>query len=263
MSAKAARWAKKEGTMSDRRVEIGTDDGVCQARLFHPVGEGAWPAVIMYMDAGGIRPEMEEMAARLASHGYSALLPDLYYRWAPVAPFDPATVFNNEGERQRLMGLVESLTQDLVMRDTSAFLAFLAEQPSVAGTPVGCVGYCMGGSFALSAAGTFPARVAAAAAFHAARLATDRPDSPHRLAPEMRARLYIGVAGIDPHFPAEEKERLEAALKAAGVRYALEVYPDVHHGFAVTGLPVYDRDASERHWERMLELFGETLRGSH
>jgi len=241
------------------RVEIRTDDGVADAHLFRPEGERAWPAVIMYMDALGIRAGMCEMAGRLASNGYTVLLPNLYYRSEPLAPFDAATVFGDDTERQRLMGLVQSLTQERVMRDTAAILDFLGTQPSVAGKEVGCVGYCMGGSFALTAAGTFPERVAAAAAFHAGRLAADRADSPHLLAPKIRAQVYIGVAGIDPHFPEEEKGRLEAALKAAGVRYALEVYPDVKHGFAVPDLPVYDRDASERHWDRMLQLFRDTL----
>jgi len=147
-----------------------------------------------------------------------------------------------------------------VMRDTAAFLNFLGPQPFVAGEKVGCVGYCMGGGFALSAAGTFPERVAAAASFHGGRLATDHTDSPHLLAEKMRAEVYVGVAGIDPHFPDDERQRLEDALDAAGVRSVVEVYSGAHHGFAVPGLPVYDREASERHWQRLLELFGRTLR---
>jgi carboxymethylenebutenolidase len=118
----------------------------------------------------------------------------------------------------------------------------------------------MGGGFALSAAGTFPDRVAAAVSFHGGSLATDKPDSPHRLAPRMRARLYIGVADIDPSFTGEQRERLEAALQAACVDYTLEVYAGAQHGFAVTGHPVYNREASERHWERLLDLFERTLK---
>lgn len=52
---------------------------------------------------------------------------------------------------------------------------------------------------------------------------------------------------------------MEAALKAAHVRYTLEVYPNVKHGFAVVDHPVYDPPAAERHWERLLKLFGENL----
>jgi carboxymethylenebutenolidase len=123
----------------------------------------------------------------------------------------------------------------------------------------GCVGYCMGGAFALSAAGTFPDRIAAAASLHGARLATDKPDSPHLLAPKMRASVYVGIAGIDPHFTPEEKQMLESALQSAGVEHTVEVYPGVKHGFAVDDTPAYDQAASELHWQRILNLFAANL----
>lgn len=245
--------------MSGTTIEIRTEDGVCDAYLFPPPGGQHGPGVLLYMDALGVRPGMREMAERLASNGYTVLLPNLYYRSGPYGPFDPGTVFQDEAERGRLMGMVRSIDNDRVMRDTGAFLDFLAGQESVAGAKFGCDGYCMGGHYALVAAGTFPDRVVAAASFHGGNLATDRPDSPHLLADRMRATLYVGVAGIDPHFPPEEKDRLEAALSAAGVPHTIEVYPNVRHGFAVPDLPVYDRAAAEKHWERLLELLREAV----
>ena len=118
----------------------------------------------------------------------------------------------------------------------------------------------MGGGYALRAAGVFPDRVAAAASFHGGSLATDRPDSPHQLAGHMRARVYVGAAGIDPGFTDEQRRRLDAALRAAGVRYEIEVYEGAQHGFAVHNHRVYDRAASERHWERLLGLLDAELR---
>ena len=75
----------------------------------------------------------------------------------------------------------------------------------------------------------------------------------------MRAAIYVGIAGIDPHFTPDEKQRLESALQSAGVKHTVEVYPDVKHGFAVNDTPVYDRTASERHWQQILKLFAERL----
>jgi carboxymethylenebutenolidase len=124
---------------------------------------------------------------------------------------------------------------------------------------IGVVGYCMGGGFAISALGRFPDRVAAAASFHGGSLATDKPDSPHRLAPQMRGKLYVGVAGIDPGFPKDQQDRLETALRDGGVDYTLETYEGARHGFAVTGHMVYDRDASERHWQTLLDFFRRNL----
>jgi carboxymethylenebutenolidase len=101
--------------------------------------------------------------------------------------------------------------------------------------------------------------VAVAASFHGGSLATESPDSPHRLASAMRGRIYIGAAGIDATFPPEQQERLARALDDAHVDYTMEIFPGVKHGFAVTGHLAYDREASERHWSRLLELLGTTL----
>jgi carboxymethylenebutenolidase len=244
-----------------KTIEIKTKDGVAPCQLFAPPQSGIFPAVIFYMDAFGVRPALCDMAERLASNGFTVLLPDLYYRSGPTRPFDPKTAFSGGTEKDRLISLYQSINTKLVMEDTASFLDFLHGQPSSAGRKAGCVGYCMGGAFALSAAGTFAGRIAAAASLHGARLATDQPDSPHLLAPMIRAEIYVGIAGIDLHFTREEKERLETALNSAGVRHAVEVYPDVKHGFAVNDTAVYDRVASERHWERILRLFSENLAG--
>ncbi|HEX4053980.1 MAG TPA: dienelactone hydrolase family protein [Tepidisphaeraceae bacterium] len=243
--------------MNQNKIDIKTPDGVAGCYVFHPPGDGPWPAVIFYMDGIAIRPALLAMAERLATSGYYVLLPDLFYRAGPYAPFDPSTVFSGGPERERLMKLMGCINNGLAMRDTGAFLDYLARQPSVAGSKVGCTGYCMGGRFALLAAGTYPDRIAAAASFHGGSLATDAADSPHLVAGKIRASVYIGVAGIDPYFPDAEKERLETALETAGVRHQLEVYPGVHHGFTMTDVPVYDREAAERHWQRLGQLLRE------
>lgn len=246
--------------MSRTDVQIETAEGVCPAWLFTPEGAaGAWPGVIFYMDGVAIRPALFAMADRLASHGYVVLLPDLFYRAGPWEPFDPATAFADGPERERRMKLMATTGNAPAARDTAAFLGFLANEPRVAGSKVGCTGYCMGGGMSLTAAGTYPDRIAAAAAFHGGRMATDAPDSPHRLAPLMKARIYVAGADQDAHFSDEEKARLDAALTAAGVEHVVETYPGARHGFTMPDLPVYDREAAERHWRELLALFAATL----
>jgi carboxymethylenebutenolidase len=245
--------------MNSGTIEIKTKDGVAQCHFFAPPQEANQPPVILYMDAFGIRPAMIEMSQRLASNGFHVLLPNLYYRSGPAESFNAATAFKEGPERDRMMGMLRSLNHKLVIEDTASFLDFLNGERSTAGRKVGCVGYCMGGGFALSAAGTFPDRVAAAASFHGARLATDLPDSPHLLAPKMRAGIYVGIAGLDTHFTAEERQRLESSLQTAGVKGTVEFYLNVKHGFAVNDTPVYDRAASELHWHRIQKLFADNL----
>jgi carboxymethylenebutenolidase len=246
--------------MNERRLDVPTPDGVMDAYLFAPrVGTGPWPLVVFYMDAFGVRPALADMADRLAANGFVVALPNLYYRSGAFEPFDPKQVAEGGAERDRFKGMIASITNTLVMRDTAALLEQLQGATELRAGAMGAVGYCMGGGFALSAAGTFPERVAAAASFHGGSLATARPDSAHLLAPRMRARVYVGVAEIDQSFDAAQRERLEAALRAAGVDHEVEVYAGAKHGFAVTGHLVYDRAASERHWERLVALLRERL----
>jgi carboxymethylenebutenolidase len=162
-------------------------------------------------------------------------------------------------ERERFKSLIASIDQKMVMDDTRLVIERIDRHPSVRRGGWGTVGYCMGGGYALSAAGTFPERVVVAASFHGGSLATDKPDSPHRLAPKMRARVYIGAAEIDASFPPEQQVRLEGALTDAGVRHTMEIYPKARHGFAVTGHIAYDDAAAALHWRRLLDLLKDTL----
>jgi carboxymethylenebutenolidase len=244
--------------MPHRGVLIATPDGTCDASLHTPDGTGPWPAVIMYPDAGGPRATFHAMAQQLAELGYSVLLPNLYYRLGEIEPFDLRTVFTDPAERARLMDLAASVTNEAAARDTEAMLDFLIAQPEVAGTKVGTTGYCMGGSFALTAAGRFPDRVAAAASFHGGQIASTAADSPHLLASSMKAKVYIAGAENDPSFDAEQFERLSTALTDADVEHTLVTY-SAAHGFAVPDNPTYDDRAAARHWQALQHLYASTL----
>jgi carboxymethylenebutenolidase len=236
------------------KTEIQTADGKCPAYSFRPAGQGPLPAVLMFMDGVGIRPALFEMGQRLADAGYFVLLPDLYYRAGPYAPMDAKTVFSDPAQREVLRSkFMSSISVDKCMRDTEAFLAFLQQ------SRVGTTGYCMGGRMSLAAAGTFPDRVAAAAAYHPANLANDAPDSPHLLAPKMKARIYVGGASDDASFPDAQKEKLDQALTAAGVEHVIETYP-AKHGWVPSDTPVHDKAQAERHWQTLLALLDRTLK---
>ena len=244
--------------MPGTEVSIAAAEGTAPAWLFKPAGKGPWPAALMFMDALGIRPAMMEMAERLSAEGYVVLLPNLFYRSGPPQAFAMGD-FADEGRRAKLMGIIGKASIPAVREDTRAYLEFLGKRPEVKGA-IGCVGYCYGGSRAMTALGAYPERVTAAATFHASNLANDAPDSPHLLADKMkRGRVYVGIAGIDQSVTPEEEGRLASALRAAEVDHAIENYPGVRHGFTVSDAPVYDRPAAERAWRRLLGLFQETL----
>jgi carboxymethylenebutenolidase len=243
--------------VTEQRVEIRTADGVMDTYTFQPPGAGPWPAAILYMDVIGIRAELESMAARLAANGYVVALPNLFYRLGALPPVDLATFVAPGPARDHVLARGKTIDGAKTMSDTAAVLEHLSGARTTGA--VGAVGYCMGGGYALRAAGTFPDRVVAAASFHGGALATDAPDSPHRLAPTMSGRIYVGVASQDHSFDDAQRERLRAALEDAGVDYDIDVYEGAKHGFAVTGHPVYDPAAAERHWDALLKLFREAL----
>ncbi|HEX5385736.1 MAG TPA: dienelactone hydrolase family protein [Gemmatimonadales bacterium] len=245
--------------VTSTEIEIRTRDGICRSFVFRPEGRGPWPAVLVYMDGIGIRPAMLELGERLATHGYFVLLPDLYYRSGPYDPMDARTVFTDPAARAVLTEkFMAHATADNVMSDTAAFLDWLAAEPDVLPGGIGVVGYCLGGRMAFIAAGTFPDRIVAAAAYHPSRLATDAPDSPHLLAPRIKARVYIGGASDDASFPEEMQRRLDEALTAAGVEHVVETYP-AKHGWVFRDTAAYDTGAAERHWETMVGLFARAL----
>jgi carboxymethylenebutenolidase len=237
---------------------VTTPDGTCTVRLFTPEGEGPWPGVVMYPDAGGVRDTFDEMAAKLADLGYAVLLPDVYYRLGDWEPIDMKTAFGDPEQRKRLMSMIGSITPDMMATDAAAFFDYLVARPEVSGDRFGLTGYCMGGRTAVVVAGRLPDRVAAAASFHGGGLVTDSEDSPHLRAEDIQAVVYVAGAENDGSFTAEHAEQLEKTLTAAGVDHKIETYPAAH-GYAVPDNASYDAAAADRHWTAMREFFGANL----
>ncbi|MET9454755.1 dienelactone hydrolase family protein [Streptomyces canus] len=243
-------------------IEIPTQDGTADAYLAHPDDGRPRPAVLLYMDAFGLRPHLKSMADRLAGAGYTVLVPNVFYRYGP-APVVELPEFINPAERpeiiQNLGPAARTLTPEGAMRDAAVYLDWLAASPLTTGGPVGVTGYCMGAGLALRTAGTHPERIAAAAGFHGARLATDAPDSPHLLAGHITAELYFGHADQDSTNPADQIARLEKALTEAGVEHRSEVYEGARHGFTQADTAMYGAEPTDRHWTALLDLFARRL----
>jgi len=198
------------------------------------------------------------MCRRLASVGYYVVLPNLYYR-SGVMELGSYTGPDDGPTRARMFELMASLTIPLIMSDTEALLAFIDSQPAAQAGAVGAVGYCMSGQFAVNAATHFPGRVTAAASIYGVRLVTDEPDSPHLAPAKTKAELYFACAEVDQWAPLEMVEKLRLAVADCAPQVEVELYPGVEHGFAFPGRGAYNRDAAERHWERLFALFGRRL----
>ncbi|WP_320064347.1 dienelactone hydrolase family protein [Micromonospora sp. RTGN7] len=245
-------------------VDVPVGDGVADAILARPDGDGPFPAVLFFMDVFGLRPRLIEMAERIASRGHVVLAPNLLHR-AGRAPLFDLSCLNDPAERgravERIMPLVAALTPEVVAGDTAAYLDFLATRADVAPGPVAVTGYCMGGMNALRAIEAHPDRIAAVASFHAGRVVTDAPDSPHRGVGSVTGELYFAHADQDRSMTPEQIATLEAALEVAGVRHRSELYVGAAHGFTMADTAAYDERATERHWAALFDLLDRTFRG--
>lgn len=237
--------------------EIPFPRGTCPIYTFGPPGDRSAPVVLLFMDAFGPRPALFAIAERLAKDGYRVLLPHLFYHHLPFDPLDPQKIFNGGEDQKRLMDMFRSIDQSMIDADVTALLAYADEQFGTA-VPIGATGYCMGGRYALTAAAISP-RIVMAASFHGSNLALETEDSPHKRLDGIKARIYVGVAGVDPMFEAAEEGRLAAALRDGNVDHVIETYAGAMHGFVMEDLPVHDSAAAERHWNRLSENLREAF----
>lgn len=240
-------------------IEMQMGEGVAKGFLATPEKkQGAKLAgVIVYMDAFGLRQAFYDMAERIVANGYAVLVPDLFYRFGAYGPYDAKTAFKTEDTAKEIRGMIGGTTQAMTAADTAVFISTL-EKAGVDGA-IATVGYCMGGGRALTAAATYADRIAFAASLHGGNLASDAPDSPHLKAEAIKARVYVGTAGVDGSFPPEQSTRFAEAFRKAEVDFTLENYVGVAHGWCVPDHAIYDETGAERHWNRLLSHFAETL----
>lgn len=249
--------------MREAEVIIRTRDGDMDCFTCYPEERGPHPAIILYMDAPGIREELRDMTRRLATVGYYVILPNMYYRVGREGNygFDLAEIRNDPAQLQTMFDVMNTLTNALVVEDTRALLPWLRAQDAVADGPLGCVGYCMSGRYVMSVGAEFPDDFAAIASYYGVGIITDQPDSPHLRAGEVKGEMYLAFAETDGHVPDQIVQDLPGILDAAGCDYRLEVYPGTGHGFAFPARADYVKSAGERHWERMFDLYDRKLRG--
>ena len=243
--------------MHEEIFQVETPDGTMETFTVRP-SSGVHPAIVLYMDAPGIREELYGFCRRIAGEGYFVVLPDMYYRLGRKRFGE--RVMSDE-VRQEVFACMRSLSNELVVRDTGALLRFLETAEGAGQGPKGCIGYCMSGQYVVSVAGYYPHDIAAAASLYGVGIVTGEPDSPHLLANRINGELYLGFASDDPYVPDNVIPDLRAALDANQVTYTLDIWPGTEHGFCFPARPVYVEDAAEQVWRKVFEMYGRCLPG--
>ncbi len=131
--------------MTGEMVDIKTQDGVADAYLSRPPGEGSHPGVLFIMDAFGLRPRIEEMVDRIAARGFVVLAPNVLYRAGRASSMEMPDL-EDPAQRDpffaRLRPAMAQLTPERIASDGVAYLDYLDD---LASPPFAVTGYCMGG----------------------------------------------------------------------------------------------------------------------
>ncbi|MCA1676168.1 MAG: dienelactone hydrolase family protein, partial [Actinobacteria bacterium] len=117
-------------------IALESAEGPVEALFVAPTaGEGPWPGVVIVHDISGFTPDVQNISQRVADAGYLVITPNLYSRGGPARCV--IRVF-----RELLMQRGQAL------EDVQAAKSLLEGKGECAG-PIGIVGFCMGGQFAL------------------------------------------------------------------------------------------------------------------
>jgi carboxymethylenebutenolidase len=262
-AAGAAGAAIPMSAADEKDVSIKTPDGTADAVLFTPKKAGRFPAVLMWPDIMGLRPTFRDMGRRLAAEGYVVLVPNPFYRSKKAPVMEGPIDFGNPATREVLTGYRKAMSDEGIVKDAVAYVAFLDAQPKTNNkSKVGVQGYCMGGALSFISAAAAANRIGAIGSFHGGNgLATKDPNSPHLLIAKTNPNsiwLVLQAQNDDAQQP-KVKDELKAAFRAAHRRATVEVYP-ANHGWCVPGGQAYDQVQAERAWSALLQLYHVALR---
>jgi dienelactone hydrolase len=231
-----------------RHVEYRADDTVMVGRLALPDGADKRPAVLIAHEGPGLDDHQRGRADQLAELGYVAFALDYHGggRW-----------LEDRDEMMARLGILAA-DPDRTRAMARAGLDLLLAEPRADRSNVAAIGYCFGGTVALELA-RGGADLKAVVGFHPG-LTTVRPQD----AANITGRVLVLVGSEDPFIPLEQRLAFETEMRAGGVDWEMVLYGGVEHSFTHpladpdrTGLPGirYDREAAERSWRAMLELF--------
>lgn len=236
-------------------LDLDTPEGPMEVRIFPPAGRPRG-GVILYMDAFGLRPELDDLCARHAAAGWLALLPDLFHRLPRRhfrvprhrdEPLDPAMHAAND-----------ATSLAMTLADTAAVIAFAGAEFGI--HCFGAVGHCMGARHALAAAAHFPDHVRAAACLHGGRMVAEGAESPHLLIPRCAGGAYIAMARDDPTCPEAHQILLERMAAEAGAHVVTERV-NALHGWTFPERWCYDHEAAEHALAATQRLFDRFVAG--
>ena len=153
---------------------------------------------------------------------------------------------------------MNNTTNKMIITDTKYIIEYIDKNFNNI-TSIGIVGYCMSGRFVVSCGAFYAKRILAIASFYGVDILTEAADSPHLLAHKIKGDLYLAFAERDIWVPEDTLKKIKKTFsKYKNCNF--EVYPSTEHGFAFPNRNTYVKEAAEKHWKKLINLFDKNLK---
>ena len=220
-------------------IEI--NDGAIKGYTSYPKGmdpDATRQAVLVIHENRGLTPHIKDVARHMATEGFFTIAPDFLSAMGGTP--------DNEDQAREMFSKLK--LDDAVEMARILIAGFKGR---VAGMKVGTIGFCWGGGLVNAVACAVP-ELDAGVAYYGIAPAADKVAG-------IKAAMLMHYAGLDQRVNAT-MPGYEVALKAAGVRYQMQVYEGVNHAFNNdTSAERYNGDAAALAWKRTVEFFRANL----
>jgi carboxymethylenebutenolidase len=229
-------------------VKIPVEGGEIPAYRAMPATGGPFPTILVVHEIFGVHEHIKDICRRLAKLGYFAVAPLLYSREGDVSSLSDVP---------SILKVVGKVPDKEVASDLDATVAWAKSTGKADTTKLGITGFCWGGRQVWLYAAHNPALRAGVAWYGPLQLPTNelRPKNPIDLVTQINAPILGLYGGADEGIPVAQIEQMRSALKAAGKRSEIVVYPDTPHGFNADYRPSYRPQAAKDGWKRMQAWF--------
>jgi carboxymethylenebutenolidase len=230
-------------------VKIPVSDGEIPAYRAMPATGSGFPVVLVVQEIFGVHEHIKDVCRRLAKIGFLSVAPELYARQGDVSKLP---------DIQQIVDQVVSKVPDAqVMSDLDASVVWAGKSGKGNTAKLGITGFCWGGRMVWLYA-AHSNKLKAGVAWYgplAGNPSASKPTSPIDLVASLKAPVLGLYGGADPGIPLETIERMRKALKEAGSKSEIVVYPNAPHGFHADYRPSYRRTEAQDGWQRLQDWF--------
>lgn len=232
-------------------VKIPVKDGEIPGYRAMRATGGTFPVVLVVQEIFGVHEHIKDVCRRLAKQGYFAVAPELYARQGDVSKLTDIQEIRTK--------VVSKVPDEQVLSDLDAAADWAKSTGQGDTKRMGITGFCWGGRIVWLYAAHNPELKAAVAWYGAVVGKTDdpRPLQPIRVVDRLYAPVLGLYGGADEGIPLSTLDQMREAVKKAGKRAEIVVYPDTPHGFNADYRPSYRKEAAQDGWKRLLAWFRE------